>query len=76
MEMHVLFSIVESFWRNLGHYPIAIQQAQGHLGGLWVMAKKDNYIYQVLDNQRQTITFTMSLNRKEFGMSNGLSQAI
>ena len=66
METYVLFSRVEIFWRRLGYYAIATQEAQGHSGGLQVLAKKENYTYQVLESQRQAITFKISLNRKEW----------
>ena len=37
MEPHCQFSQVCIFWDKLGFAPMAVSEANGHLGGIWVL---------------------------------------
>lgn len=37
METHTVFDNTKIFWERVGYAPVAIVEAQGHSGGLWVL---------------------------------------
>ena len=38
LEPHCTFDRVSVFWNKLGYSPLAISEAHGHAGGIWVLS--------------------------------------
>ena len=61
METHCLFMKAERFWKNLSFQPIAIIEARGHSGGIWVLVDISSGIsFLVVDCFDQMITVRLS----------------
>ena len=59
LETHSQYSEVEKFWEGLGLRPIAIEEARGFTGGIWVLKKDPVIIYVVIDSMTQATTIRL-----------------
>ena len=65
METHISFHKVRRTWMKMGYEPVAIEEAQGHSGGLWILSSTSGISYSVVDSCSQAITVEISkANRK------------
>lgn len=61
METHVQFHRIAPFWANVGYQAIAIMEANGHVGGLWVLMQTGlRYAITILDTDAHSITFQIA----------------
>ncbi|KAK7267464.1 hypothetical protein RIF29_20138 [Crotalaria pallida] len=37
METHVPFAKMSTFWNRVGYFPVAVEEANGHSGGIWAL---------------------------------------
>ena len=66
LETHIPFSSVSNFWDKLGFEAVGIMEANGHSGGIWVLACKGRYRYQVVDIFQQCVTVKLSHGDKHW----------
>ena len=59
METHVEFSKLMVFWKWVGYDPVGIMDAQGHMGGIWVLSYDLSVCYKVVDLHHQVITLAL-----------------
>ncbi|MCI80127.1 hypothetical protein A2U01_0101398, partial [Trifolium medium] len=54
------------FWDQIGYSKVAIVEAQGHAGGIWILQQVgNNYNVQVEDVHNNAITFSISLGQQK-----------
>lgn len=66
LETHVQFRVVATFWRNLGYKPVAIVEASGQAGGIWVLNSDDEIDIEILDLFHQAVSFKISKDDKSW----------
>lgn len=56
LEPHCQFDKVSRFWDRMGYLPMAISEANGHSGGIWVLGLKGRIQFSVLDIFPQVVS--------------------
>ena len=59
LETHTQYSTVENFWDGLGFRPIAIEEARGFSGGIWVLSRDSTAQFTVIDSTTQAISIRL-----------------
>ena len=59
LETHSQFSTVEKFWDGLGFRSIAIEEARGFSGGIWILLKDSTMQYVVFDSMSQAASIKL-----------------
>ncbi|KAF7833197.1 ribonuclease H [Senna tora] len=62
LEPHVNFSKTKKFWDSMGYEAIAVSEAQGHSGGIWVLSNLSKSCFRILHNMHQAVTISVSKN--------------
>jgi endonuclease/exonuclease/phosphatase family metal-dependent hydrolase len=61
LETHVPYARLSSFWTNNSYTPIHVIEANGHLGGIWLLKHSIATINTtVIDTNQYSITFTLT----------------
>lgn len=60
-ETHITFARTKNFWDREAYSLVAMEEAQGHSGGIWVM-KSSGSVYAIIvrDTMHQAITINIS----------------
>ena len=66
METHCPFYRARKFWEDMGYHDVAVVEAQGHSGGLWVLVQQNSYTFSIFDVFSQMITFKVACGRMEW----------
>lgn len=61
VETHCVFKKAENFWNSLGFHGIAISEAPGQSGGIWILLEKASiYSVSVVDMFNQAVWISIS----------------
>lgn len=52
---------VKNFWAEIGCSPVAIADAQGHAGGIWLLSSTTALSTSIIDVTNQCVTVQISL---------------
>ena len=58
LETRVQYLKVSKSWEKMGFYPIAVEEARGFAGGIWVLAKDKSVKCSVLESSHQTVSLS------------------
>ena len=53
-------------WERLGFFPIAIEEARGFAGGIWVLTKDKSIQRSILDSYHQAVMVSFGHNNMEW----------
>ncbi|KHN36362.1 hypothetical protein glysoja_046030, partial [Glycine soja] len=61
-ETNCSFGKASDFWCKLGYDCFFLEEVEGHMGGIWVLAKKQrNLTLSLVESNNRAITFQISL---------------
>ncbi|KAF7835740.1 ribonuclease H [Senna tora] len=69
LEPHISFSSTKKFWDTVGYEAIAVNEASGHSGGIWVMSNLPKDEFEILLSTAQAITFKLGRNDKTWAVT-------
>ena len=66
LETRVQYRRVNNFWEKLGFHPIAIEEARGFAGGIWILVKDNTISCSILESSSQTVTLSFGNGNSEW----------
>lgn len=66
LETHAQFDSAKVFWSRLGYVLVAIEEASGHAGDIWVLSADRGVTINIVHSCSQIITLKLSKGQREW----------
>ncbi|XP_019460046.1 PREDICTED: uncharacterized protein LOC109359804 [Lupinus angustifolius] len=65
-ETHIPFDRVKMFWSKLVYSQIAIEEAIGNLGGIWLLSTNCSFSFSIVTQHHQVVTIRVALGENSW----------